>query len=204
MPIRQLYHTWNQKMKELRPGEHRTRRRNFAWLLAGLILARSVHQSRIAVKLPRRTKLLSRVRRLGRLLANRAIQVRKWYGPIAKGLVKQMAVVGPVRLILDGSKVGSGHQLLLVAWTWAKGSKGHSSVPKQVALLQYVRTLISPESDVLLVGDSEFGTGLLQKQLQAWKWDYVLRQKGRYLVKPAGQSMAQRLADLVDKPGQRV
>ena len=126
-----------------------------------------------------------------------------------------MAVVGPVRLILDGSKVGSGHQLLLVAlayrrraiplaWTWVKGSKGHSSVPKQVALLQYVRTLIPPESDVLLVGDCEFGTGLLQKQLQAWKWDYVLRQKGRYLVKPAGQSMAQRLADLVDKPGQRV
>ncbi|NIO42578.1 MAG: transposase, partial [Burkholderiales bacterium] len=56
---------------------------------------------------------------------------------------------------------------------------------------------------VIVVGDAEFGEIPLQNQLKAWRWQYVLRQKGRYLVKPKGKHKSQRLDSLVSKPRQR-
>jgi hypothetical protein len=149
-----------------------------------------------------------------RLLDNPAIRVRDWYKPIAKSVIERMTA-GEIRLIVDGSKVGFGHQLLLVsiayrrraiplAWTWVKGSRGHSTVHKQKALLNYVRSLIPAENQVLLVGDAEFGEVEVQKLLAHWHWRYVLRQKGRYLLKPQGQAHFQRLDSLVRKAGQSV
>lgn len=61
---------------------------------------------------------------------------------------------------------------------------------KQLALLGYVHSLLPPKADVLLVGDNEFGAVEVQKQLKKWGWQYVLRQKGRYLVLPFGQRTA--------------
>jgi hypothetical protein len=147
-----------------------------------------------------------------RLLDNRAIRVREWYEPIAKSVIARMGA-GEIRLIVDGSKVGFGHQLLLVAmayrrrsiplaWTWVKGSRGHSTVHKQKALLSYVHSLIPAKNHVLLVGDAEFGEVAVQKLLKKWHWCYVLRQKGRYLLRPEGQAHFQRLDSLVHKAGQ--
>jgi len=120
-----------------------------------------------------------------------------------------------IRLIVDGSKVGFGHQLLLVAiayrkrtiplaWTWIKSSRGHSSSWKQKALLSYVHSLIPPKTKVIVVGDSEFGEVDVQKLLESWQWQYVLRQKGRYLLKAKGRSALQRLDSLVNEPGEKV
>ncbi len=151
--------------------------------------------------------------------------VRYWAGlcrPIARGILDRLAG-GMVHLVVDGSKVGFGHQLLMVAvayrrrtiplaWTWVQHSRGHSTTKKQVALLSYVRGLLPPRTPVTLVGDAEFGEIPLQKQLKAWRWRYpcrarqgrdVLRQKGRYLVKPKGMHKSQRLDSLVSKPRQR-
>jgi hypothetical protein len=147
-----------------------------------------------------------------RLLDNPAIQVREWYEPLAKRIIQRLAH-GEIRLIVDGSKVGFGHQLLLIAiayrkraiplaWTWVKGSRGHSTVHKQKALLSYVHGLIPTKTSVLLVGDAEFGEVEVQKLLQKWHWRYVLRQKGRYLLRQKDQHQYQRLDSLVSKPGQ--
>ena len=61
-----------------------------------------------------------------------------------------------------------------LAWTWVKGSRGHSTSHKQMALLAYVHGLIPANSKVLLVGDAEFGEVEVQKLLQKWHWKYVL------------------------------
>lgn len=213
MPIKELYHKWRQKLSELRPQERVTRLRNFTWLLVGLYQSRSVHQSKVAAKIPGQTRLPSRTRRLGRLLDNAAIRVREWYHPLAFGILYCIATVGEVRLIVDASKVGFGYQLLMVAvgyrrraiplaWTWVKGRRGHSSVLKQLALLSYVYSLLPPNTAVLLVGDAEFGAVAVQKQLKKWRWQYVLRQKGQYLVIPFGKRTRQRLDSLVSSPGE--
>ena len=213
MPQWKLYHIWMTKLTELRPGERVTRLRNFTWLLVGMYSAQAVHLSKVAAKMPGLSCLPSRTRRLSRLLDNPAIQTRAWYQPIARGILQRLAG-GMVHLIVDGSKVGFGHQLLMVAvayrrrtlplaWTWVRTVRGHSKVSKQIALLSYVRGLLPPHTQVILVGDAEFGEIPLEKQLNMWRWRYALRQKGRYLVKPKGKRMAQRLDSLVSKPRQR-
>lgn len=212
MPTPELYHTCQKMLNALRPAERITRIRNFSWLLVGLYKSRSVHLSKVAEKIPGAACLPSLTRRMRRLLDNPAIRVREWYEPLAKVILHRLAQ-GEIRLLVDGSKVGFGHQLLLVAiayrrraiplaWTWVKGSHGHSTVHKQKALLTYVHGLIPPKSCVLLVGDAEFGEVGVQKLLKKWRWRYVLRQKGRYLLQQKGQRHFQRLDSLVQKPGQ--
>jgi hypothetical protein len=67
MPINTLYHTWFQRIRELRPGQCITQVRNFVWLMVGIFQSRSVCLSRIAGKMPGPTKLLSMTSRLSRL-----------------------------------------------------------------------------------------------------------------------------------------
>jgi len=189
MPINHLYHTWMRRICELRPGQRITQVRNFVWLLVGIYKSRSVYLSRIAGKVPGHAKLLSTVRRLSRFLANPAIRVREWYEPIARQwLGAQWRCLREIRLIVDGTKIGFGHQLLMVslayrrraipiAWTWVKHVRGHSNAHKQMALLNYVRQLLPVGAAVFLVGDCEFGSVAAPKWLDHWHWYYVLRQK---------------------------
>ncbi len=212
--VNPLYHTWIQRVRQVWPAERITRLRNLVWLMVGIYQSRSVHLSKVAGKIPGPAKLLSAVRRLSRFLDNPAIRVREWYEPIARDWLVYMAeTVGEVRLIADGSKVGFGHQLLMIgvafrrrtipiAWTWVKTSRGHSSAAKQLALLSYVRSLLPIGTPVLLVGDSEFGAVEVMRRLDAWKWHYVLRQKANHLVKLYRQRRWQAFGSLIHCPGQ--
>ena len=214
MPINHLYHTWFSRVEQLRPGEHVARLRNLAWLLVGIYRSKAVHLSKVALEIPGDAKVLSIVRRLSRFLDNPAIRVREWYEPVAKDVLQAMAkTVGEIRLIADGTKVGFGHQLLIVtvafrrraipiAWTWVRSSRGHSSAIKQLALLAYVRRLIPANTPVLLVGDSEFGSVEVIRQVEGWNWWYVLRQKGNHQVKVCAESGWQPFGHLVKGPGQ--
>jgi len=208
MSANQLYDTWFRLIRELHPAERVTRIRNLAWLIVGMLLSRSVHLSTIAAKLPFRVALLTIVQRLSRFLSNQALNVRDWYCSTAKRLLTEAAQHGAVRLIIDGSKVSAQHQLLMVAlafrkralpmaWTWVKGARGHSGALKQLALLSYVRTLLPEQATVELVGDCEFGSGDVLRQLEHWHWNYVLRQKGNETACVSAEAKFCQLASLV-------
>ncbi len=214
MPTNLLYHTWIQHIRELHPEQRITRIRCFACLMIGIYKSRSVYLSRIAGKIPGQAKLPSVVRRLARLLDNPAIRVRKFYEPVARQwLEAQFATIGEIRLIVDGTKVGFAHQLLMVslayrrrsipiAWTWIKYVRGHSTGHKQLALLTYVRALIPSGATVFLVGDTEFGPVKVLKELDRWHWYYVLRQKsntGVWLNVEAGWNA---FGSYIQRPGQ--
>ena len=189
MPTNELYHNWMQQICELRPNQRITQVRNFVWLMVGIYLSHSVYLSKIAVKIPGPAKLVSTTRRLSRFLDNPAINVREWYQPIAqRWLQAQWQCLGEIRLIVDGTKFGFKHQLLMVslayrkraipiAWTWVKHVRGHSNAHKQLALLNYVRTLLPRGATVFLVGDCEFGSVETLKWLDQRSWYYVLCQK---------------------------
>jgi hypothetical protein len=157
----------------------------------------------------------SKIRRLSRFLDNGAVRVREWYKPVARSLLEAAANQGiEIRLLVDGSKIGFGHQLLIVAlayrkraiplaWTWVKGKRGHSSAYKQLALLKYVHQLIPDGAEVVIAGDSEFGAVKVLKQLDQWGWKYVMRQKCSHLIKLKGQLLWQQFGTLVEKSGQR-
>lgn len=209
MAITEMYHTCFGKIRQLRPAERVTRVRNMAWLLAGMLAGQCVHLSHIARKIPGSSQKLSKVKMLSRLLENRHIRVRSWYEAVARDLLTAAVANGQtLRLLVDGSKVGNGHQLLMVAlayrrralplaWTWVKGSRGHSSAQTQCALLAYVHGLIPQGAQVEIAGDNEFGAIEVLRLLGQWRWSYALRQKGCYLVCPEGQSVWKRCDSLV-------
>src|SRR5262249_16459240 len=82
------------------------------WLLFGLFQAGRVQLNLVARKLPIRAKKLSLAQRLARFVSNGA--VREWYAPNARALLLQAARGGHIRLIMDATKVSSGHRLLMV------------------------------------------------------------------------------------------
>jgi hypothetical protein len=186
------------------------------WLIVGIYQSRSVGLSQIAGKIPGAAKLLSTTRRLSRLLDNPAIRVREWYEPIAsEWLETQFRKLGEIHLMVDGTKIGFGHQLLIVslayrkrgipiAWTWVKHVKGHSTASKQLALLAYVRSLIPVGAAVFLVGDCEFGSVAVLRQLDHWRWCYVLRQKSDTLLWFNETSDWQPFGSFIQKPGQSI
>ena len=209
MPINETYRTWIQQICELRPKQRITQVQNFVWLLVGIYHSHSVNLSRIAGKVIGAAKNVSTVRRLSRFLANQAMDVRSWYKPIAKTWLRsQFERVGEIRLIVDGTKVGFGHQLLMVslayrcravpiAWSWVQHVRGHSTGKQQVSLLKYVGTLLPKAAPIFVVGDSEFGSISVLRQLEQWHWFYVLRQKGNTGLWLNEQTEWQRIEDLV-------
>lgn len=212
MPTTKLYHTWMNKITQLLPNERITRARNLAWLLTGTFQSKSVHLSKIASKMPGAAGLVSITRRLDRFLENPKFQVRDWYEPIVKELLAQRSGQ-EYRLIVDGSKVGFGHQLLVLSlayrrraiplvWMWVRSCRGHSSRGRQLALLNYIHKLLAVDARVLVLGDSEFGAIEVLKQLDDWGWKYVLRQNSTHLMLENDQSAWLSLGSLITKAGQ--
>lgn len=214
MPIGKLYRTWKDRLRALRPKQRLTQIENFVWMMIGIYQSRSVHLSKIAGKVLGPAKLLSTVRRFERFLDNSAIEVRAWYEPIAQHwLAAQWKHLGEIRLIVDGTKIGFGHQLLMVslayrrraiplAWAWVPYVRGHSSAQTQIELLKYVRTLLPKKVVVCLVGDSEFGSIPVLKQLHRWDWFYALRQKSNAGFRVGANMAWQALDSLVSKSGE--
>jgi hypothetical protein len=183
-----------------------------SWLMAGLFMSGCIHLSHVARKIPGAIQQASKVKMLSRLLNNGHIRVRDWYEPIASELLVTASQYGPLTLVVDGTKVGHGHQLLMVAlvyhkralpvaWTWVKGTRGHSSAYRQCALLTYVHRLLPPEAVVFIAGDSEFGAIPVLQQLEQWGWGYALRQKGQHLIQEAATTDWLRGEALVRQPG---
>jgi hypothetical protein len=216
MPINETYRTWIRRICEVRPKQRKTQVQNFVWVLVGIFHSHSVSLSRIASKVISTAKNVSTVRRLSRFLASSAVDVRSWYRSTAKSwLVAQVQQVGEIRLIVDGTKIGFGHQLLMIslayrhravpiAWAWVRHVRGHSSATKQIILLKYVRSLIPQKTPVFLVGDSEFGSLAVLQQLKEWHWFFALRQKGNIGLWLAERTGWQRLDALVQRAGQSV
>jgi hypothetical protein len=216
MPISKLYHTWETKIRQLRPKERLSRVKGMAWLLAGIYESRSVQLGRIASQIPGTAKRNSTEKRLERLVKNPAIVTREWYEPQIRPVLAGQAG-REYRLVVDGSKVGPWHNLLLVslayrrrtiplAWSWVATPqhRGRSTAAFQVALLKYVRSLLPEGAGVLLVGDQEFGAIEVLRQLEAWGWQYVLRQKSSQLFRADANTPWQALGSVLEKPGPSV
>jgi len=123
MPINTLYSTLFEMICTLHPNQRITQLRNLVWFMVGIYQSHSVNLSRIAGKIPGEAKLLSFTRRLSRLLINQAIDVRKWYEPIARiWLERQARSIQQVLLIIDGTKVGFNHRLIIVSMAYRKRS----------------------------------------------------------------------------------
>lgn len=209
----ELYRIWRGRLLQLAPDDCQSRLVNMLLLVVGLYKAESVHLSKVARKLPLRAKKLSLDKRLRRFLNNPQVRVREWYLPVAVALLKSASSAGQVHLIIDSSTVGFGHKLLMVAiayrrralplsWTWVPHT-GRSTNGKQLALLSYVHSLVPQGVQVSLVGDGEFNHVLVMTQLDAWGWDYALKQRKSERFLPRGMLTMYRLDRQKLEPGEK-
>jgi len=214
MPTNPLYDAWFTWLGQHLPQVRITRIRTAAVVAMGLFKSGSVHLSEIAAQVTGDAKLLSQERRISRFLDNAGCLPKRWYEPIAKWWLTWCAnTQGEIILIVDGSKVSTHHQLLMVAvalpkgrtlpiaWTWTDTGRGHSSRTKQLALLDRVRRLVPPKARVTVVGDSEFGAVDVMRHLsEQWHWNYVLRQKSNNQVQVSPDADWQNFDKLVIQP----
>ncbi len=120
IPPGQLYRSLYARLVIMLPQEINSRVTNMVYLMMGIFLSESVQTGRMASRLPLRVKRLSIVRRLERFLDNPGVRVRAWYSGLACDLLEKASAGGLIQLIMDGSKVSFGHQLLMgrrgVSW----------------------------------------------------------------------------------------
>lgn len=200
-----LYHTVLRQLCQWLPDERITRMRNLALLAVGLYLSSAVQLPLVVRKWPVQGKLPSLVNRLSRFLRNERLSVQRYYQPVAQQLVSLFAGKN-IYLIIDCTKVGFNHQVMVVAiaykkralplaWSVHQGVKGSIAVTEQIALLHQVQSLLPPESEVWLLGDSGFQFVPLLRWLRARGWHFVIRQSGNNMVSWPGRSWV-RLTDL--------
>ena len=90
-------------------------------------------------------------------------------------------------------------RVIPIVWTCVPFVKGHSATDTRLALVAYVHQLIPLGIPVVLVGDSEFGIIPILKQLDAWFWTYVLRQKSNHQVRQTVRGRWQNFGDLIQR-----
>ena len=187
-----LYHNTRRQFVKWYPDARITRVRNLALLVTGLCLGMAIHLSRIAGEWPLPGKEPSLVNRLRRFLANSAVEVGEWYRPVARKLIAPFASQR-LRLVIDVTKVGFNHRLMVIglayrkrtlplAWSVHRGARGHTTVQEQLALFQAITGLIPSDSEVWVLGDTEFQHVPLLRWFRKRGWHFVIRQQGRIKI----------------------
>jgi len=157
-----------------------------AMMVVGILRGRSGQLTKMARHvtyfLGKQTSLVERFRRFVR---NPNVIVDAAYNPFAK-MILSAVQSETITLMIDTTNMGSCIALCIsvyykgrglpLAWVVYRGKKGHSSQKVQLALFEYVRSLIPTHNRVVLLGDGEFDGSLLLQWLSALPlWDYVCR-----------------------------
>ena len=131
-----------------------------AALISGIVASKSTQLSKIAVKVPARSKPESRIKRFARWVDNDHITTERYVVPYAEMLLAHLALQTLV-LVIDGSVVGRGCVALMVhvvykgralplAWVVRRGKKGHFPETLHLTLMQEVHTLIPLGAQVVV------------------------------------------------------
>lgn len=160
-----------------------------------------------------RSKFPSRVKLIHRFIKNKHVSYEAHFMPFIEVVIASLGL-SEFRLSIDSSKVGRGCLLLTIGlvykkrviplvWTVYTGVKGHSSVEKQLELLNQVLALLPQEATVILTGDAEFdGTGMVNWLQAQPDWHYALRTAKNVTVRAANETTGQALEDLAPPAGQ--
>ena len=125
---------------------------------------------------------------------NSAVDYQTYYLPYLKELLRLIIPLLPnkdtIELVIDGSKIGKYHALLMVSlvygkrsipigWSVKKGAKGHFSKANHVALVEQVQAdiadVLPTDRIIILLGYGEFDSIELQQCCLANDWSYVFR-----------------------------
>lgn len=157
-----------------------------AGFISGIVGSQSTHSREAAKHSGLGAKVASREKRLSRWYQNDQVRHDLDYLPYLQEVLDALAGLA-LPLAIDGSEIGHGCMVLMVSllynnraipliWTVFNRSKGHASAAEHIQLLELVRPLLPPASEIIFLGDGEFDSVELQTYLQAiLHWQYVCR-----------------------------
>jgi hypothetical protein len=192
------------------PMEPVTRLVNLAAVAVGMLRSKSLQLGQIVTALPLEGTRDTLKKRLQRFVKNPGVRVEVYAEPGARRVLQRLAA-GRARLhlILDRTE-WKGFNLLYacVGWRgravpllWTPLGPGASSFAEQQALLAVVASWLPARADVLLLGDREFGTGVLAQWALQQGWGMCLRLRAHEYVRRAGAAFFEMLPPLL--PGER-
>lgn len=185
-----------------------------AMMMTGLIRGKSSHFDEIGRKSGHKggSKFPSRVKLIHRFIKNKHVSYESHFLPFIEVVIASLGL-SEFRLSIDSSKVGRGCLILVVglvykkrviplAWMLYKGRKGHSSVEKQLELLNQVIALLPEGAEVILTGDGEFdGTGVIEWLKAHPNWHYALRTAKNITVRDKDETEGHSLEELAPSTG---
>jgi hypothetical protein len=166
------------------PREPFTRLVNLAAVAVGVLRSRSLQVGQILTALPLAGIRDTLKKRVQRFLKNPDVTVELYYEPLARRILQRLASGGArIHLTVDRTEWGAFNILYgCVGWRgrvlpllWGMLGPGASSFAEQQALLAVVARWLPPRAEVLLLGDREFGAGVLAQWALRQGWGVCLR-----------------------------
>lgn len=161
------------------PLEPLTRVVNLAAVALGVLRSKSLQVGQIITSLPLEGIRDSLKKRVQRFLKNPEVEVEVYQEPVARRILQRLVEGGArVSLILDRTEWGVCNILYVsVRWrgralplVWRALGPGASSFAEQKELLAVVAGWLPQGAKVPLLGDREFGTGVLAQWALAQGW----------------------------------
>jgi hypothetical protein len=187
-----------------------TRIVNLAAVAVGVLRSKSLQLGQIVTALPLEGTRDTLKKRVQRFVKNSSVTIEGYYAPLARRILHRLAAGGArIHLTLDRTEWGDFNILYVcVGWRgralpllWCMLGPGASSFVEQKELLAVVAKWLPTRADVLLLGDREFGTGVLAQWALRQGWGVCLRLRAHEYVCRAGAPYFEQLPLLL--PGQR-
>jgi hypothetical protein len=192
------------------PLEPLTRIVNLAAVAVGVLRSKSLQVGQIVTASPLEGSRDSLKKRVQRFLQKASVTVEDYSQPLAKRLLQRLVAGGArVHLTLDRTEWGDFNILYVcIGWRgralpllWRMLGPGASSFAEQKELLGVVAWWLPPGARVLLLGDREFGTGVLAQWAVQQGWGGCLRLRTHEYVRRAGTLYCEMLPLVL--PGER-
>jgi len=173
------------------PLEPLTRVVNLAALALGILRSKSLQVGQILTAMPLAGTRDTLKKRMQRFLRNPGIEVELYYEPLARRMLQRLAAGGArIHLTRDRTEwkdfnvlyIGVGWRGRALPLLWGMLGPGASSFTEQKALLAVVAQWLPRRADILLLGDREFGTGVLAQWALRQGWGVCLRLRAHEYV----------------------
>jgi hypothetical protein len=186
---RRRYCAVKDKLRQQLPGqwaECESRMINLSLMVSAIVKAKDLTQHAVAAEMPLAAQDTSLAQRQRRWTMNEQVDICACYKPLVYPFLQAMGRASTLPLILDTTPAGAncrtltlavGYQRRAVPITWRteKGKRGHTDGCLQIGLLQEVVPDLPDTTDIVVLGDGEFGHIQLITWLQSQDWNYCLR-----------------------------
>ena len=185
--LEKLYHAWNEQLSNLLSWKRSEHHRVLAWMMVAIFVGKEICLDRLGLHLPREAKPESIAQQFRRWLKHEALDSRVIYDAVARQIVGKMRC-RRLRVQIDRVQIKRRQNVLMMSVYYRKRAiplmwiclthSGNSNYTHWKTLLDYLETLLSPQMQVVILADREFGSADRLRYVVKKGWYYAIRLKG--------------------------